>query len=137
MIRLKYMSSHNLIEYGIVLDGNRFLIPGNNHRLQLNVDHIVLNNVLITEVTSIRIALGNQHTDIRVAAKVPCKIPLELHGQVGSWYLHVLINGIDQYGYLQQIPFYFSRPIICTNYHPIYDARIGRSNWPADEFKTM
>jgi hypothetical protein len=31
----------------------------------------------------------------------------------------------------------YSRPIISTDCYPIYDARLGRSNWTRDEFKIM
>jgi hypothetical protein len=69
---------------------------------------------------------------------IPCKISssLRLPNKIASWYPIIWINGIDQYGYRQQVPFLWSRPIISTAY-PIYDARLGRSNWTADENKVI
>ncbi|MFL6403620.1 MAG: hypothetical protein ACJ71M_09105 [Nitrososphaeraceae archaeon] len=54
------MSSYNLIESDISLHGNRFLTPGGDYQFQLNVNHLVINNVPITGITSIKVSLGNQ-----------------------------------------------------------------------------
>jgi hypothetical protein len=83
--------------------------------------------------------LGRSLYNITVDREVPAEVPMSLlvPGEVGSWYPSMLINGTDYYGYIQQIPFSFSRLVISTNYHPIYDARLGRSNWTMDEHKIM
>jgi hypothetical protein len=43
----------------------------------------------------------------------------------------------NNYRYIQQVPLFYTRPVISTTYHPVYDARLGRSNWTLDEGKIM
>lgn len=58
---------------------------------------------------------------------------LMLPTKIASWYAMIIINGTDPYGY----PNRCHRPIISTGYHPIYDTRLGRSNWTIDEPKIV
>ena len=62
-------------------------------------------------------------------------LQVDLPRIIDSWYPHFIIEGIDNQGLLQEIDLYFNRPIISTTLHPIYDARLARSNWNIDEWK--
>lgn len=99
------MSSYSLIDFDISLCGNRFLTPADNYQFRLKFSHLVINNVTINRIKSIKVSLGNQFYEIPDSIDVPGEVSysLILPARVGSWYPNILINGIDQYGYTQQL----------------------------------
>jgi hypothetical protein len=134
------ISRYDMANYDISLDGNPYLRPGKNYEFTLRINRLVLDYTYITHITSVQVILTKELFFVfPIGQEVPCNIPLSLSWskEMASWYPTILINGIDHYGYLQQLPFRWSRPIISTDYHPIYDARLGRSNWTIDENKIM
>ena len=120
--------------------------PGENHQFSLKINHLILNYVHVTEIDTIQILLKDYSNfgedlffEIPINRTVPCEIPgsLKLPAKIASWYAMIIVNGTVQYGYPQQLPFLWASPIISTGYHPIYDARLGRSNWTIDEPKIV
>jgi hypothetical protein len=129
-----------MANYDISLDGNRYLKPGENYQFTLRINNLVLDYTNITHISSVEVILTRELSfGVQVGQTVPCNISSSIpwSKEMASWHPTILINGIDQYGFLQQLPFCWSRPIISTVYHPIYDARLGRSNWTIDENKIM
>ena len=121
--------------FDIALSGNRYLRPGEKYQFSLKINHLILNHVHVTEIDTIQILLKDYSNfaedlffEIRVNGTVPCEIPgsLMLPAKIASWYAMIIVNGTDQYGYPQQLPFLWASPIISTGYHPIYDAKCRR-----------
>lgn len=126
------------IDFNISLGDNRYLRPAQNYELKLRIDFLSLSNVPVTVIRNIEFILDRSYFyKIEVNGCVPCEIPLSLvmPEKNSSWYPTLIVNGIDHYGYPQRIPFLYTRPIISTYLHPIYDARLGRSTWNSDEGK--
>jgi hypothetical protein len=128
------------MSYDISLDGNRYLKPGDDYQFTLRINSLILNYTRVTTISNIEVPLGRDLSFVvSTDQTIPCKISssLRLPNKIASWYPIIWINGIDHYGYLQQLPFLWTTPIISTDYHPIYDARLGRGNWTADENKVI
>lgn len=125
-----------MMSYDISLEGNRYLRPGDHYQFTLRINSLVLDYTYLTAINKIEVLLeSNLSFVVSTDRTIPSVISssLRLPNKIASWYPITLINGIDQYGYRQQIPLFWTRPIISTEHHPIYDARLGRSNWTADE----
>jgi hypothetical protein len=133
------MSTQDIIYYDIALEGNRILKPGEPYQFRLLVNSITVNGLSMTYLSNVKVFLGNRLYSIDVNREVPCNVSGSLlpPDRIGSWYPRILVEGLDQLGYLEQIPFSYSRPIISTFHFPVYDARLGRSNWTLDEYKIM
>lgn len=67
---------------------------------------------------------------------MPCKLSSTITiSKSSSIYPNFIIEGHDGRVMLEPAQLIFKRPIINTSNHPIYDARLARSNWAQDEWK--
>lgn len=140
------MLPYDQINFDILLDGNRYLTPGGCYDFSLRINHLMLYERSIVGISTVQILLRDYsnptqdiYAEIPTNLSTPCEVPgsIRLPMITGSWYPIIVINGIDQYRYPQQMPLFFTRPIIATGYFPVYDARVRRSNWTIDEYKVV
>ena len=67
---------------------------------------------------------------------IPCKLSSSIAlAKPSSIYPNFIIEGHDGHVMLEPAQLVFKRPIINSYNHPIYDARLARSNWAQDEWK--
>ncbi len=134
------MSTQNIASFDISIEGSRYSRPSTDYAFRLNINQLAINGVPIINLIGIQLYLEKGlNYNLQTNQLVPCTVSrsLSLPERMGSWYPLKLINGIDEYGYRQQVPFFYSRPIISTVYHPIYDTRLGGSNWTIDDYKII
>jgi len=127
-----------LLQIDININENRLLKPGENYEFRYMINSVSLDaSRFLAYINSIVIYLNEYRYDFEVHQVLPCKVSgsLILPKRIGSWTPIVVLNGNDQYGYPQQIPFLHTRPIIVTSVTPILDARLGRSNWTQDDYR--
>lgn len=134
------MSSQSIIDFDISIKGDRYSRPSAAYKIEFDINYLKINGVPVVQVENVGIYLEKGlHYNILINQPLPCQVLkwLTLPNKIGGWCPAIMFNGIDQYGYRQQIPLIYSRPIISTTYYPIYDARLGRSNWTTDEYKIV
>lgn len=110
--------------FDIALSGNLYLRSGENYQFSLKINHLILNYVHVTEINTIEILFKDYSNfgedlcfEIPINRTVPCEIPgsLMLPATIASCYAMIVVNGTDQYGYRQQLPFLWASPIISTS----------------------
>jgi hypothetical protein len=60
---------------------------------------------------------------------------VQLSQDIGAWKPKLAIEGNNSFGYRDRIDLEFSRPIVATHVRPIFDARLGCSISPTDQWK--
>jgi hypothetical protein len=124
----KNLEWYSDIDSSINLSGNNHLIIGDKWNFTLEIKNAKIEYVYDVHLSD---SITNHYYDFwNINQYTPCKLQGIVDSQI-SIYPTFIIDGIAN-GKRNFFRYSF-RPIIITNFHPIFDTRLGKSNNPKDD----